>query len=402
MLLLKFYRNNFFRSYAVWHWAEGFQTVLFTWYMTFHANLSATEIGFFQALTLSPFLVFAIVGGAITDKVGARLTYMVSTGLFAAILIVYGIIDYEYGYIAEFFVFYCIFAGIVSAISNPSIDTFILEATPSNPQENSLMAATTHNVGKLLGTFTSLTLPILSSIGGFVFNGVIMAISVFFLSRHKLLTFDRSKSSESTRSLRLGVIPRIISHYKRCPENLDILLSSGMLGLLIVPTIYILAPLVLRERFPEYGDIMAFINISSWIGAVVATAMAQRFSRLITRPGQVALWLWMGFSAVLLMLIFVDQFLLLCLIVMILGVFRVGKPLVYGKYMSNCPENDRGILISVDQTAFWGLATLGTFSLGTMVDSFGLDNTIIFNAVALLCGVGILTLRGNLVRMKTH
>ncbi|MCJ8300565.1 MAG: hypothetical protein MJK13_16755, partial [Pseudomonadales bacterium] len=144
------------------------------------------------------------------------------------------------------------------------------------------------------------------------------------------------------------------------------------------------------------------MNISSWIGAVVATAMAQRFSRLIARPGKTALWLWMGFSAVLLMLIFVDHFPLLCLIVLILGVYRVGKPLVYGKYMHNCPENDRGILISVDQTAFWGLATVGTFSLGAMVDSFGLNNTIIFNAVALSCGVGILTLRGNLVRMKTH
>lgn len=260
---------------------------------------------------------------------------MISTGLFAAILIIYGIVDYEYGYIAEFFVFYCVFAGIVSAISNPSIDTFILKATPSNPQQNSLMAATTHNVEKLLGTFTSLTLPILSSIGGFFFNGAIMAVSIFFLAQHKLQTFDRFQASQSTRSLQFGMIPRVINHYKTCPENFDILLSSAMLGMFIVPTGYILAPLVLRERFPEYGDIMAFMNISSWIGAVVATAMAQRFSRLIARPGKTALWLWMGFSAVLLMLIFVDHFPLLCLIVMVLGVFRVGKPLVYGKYMHN-------------------------------------------------------------------
>lgn len=394
------HKSNFFRSYGLWHWGEGFQTVLFTWYMAFHANLSATEIGFYQALVLSPFLIFTIIGGAITDKVGAKLSYTVSTGLFATILIAYGILDHEAGYTSTFFFIYCVLAGIVSAVSNPSIDTFIPEATSKGSQENSLLAATTHNVGKLTGTITALALPFISSIGGFIFNGLLMIASVVFLAKHKKKEAPLPEVSKVSRPAKHGLLRSIISHYKGCPENFDILLSSGLLGLLVVPTGYILVPLVLRERLPEHGDMIAFVYISFWIGAISSTAIAHKLSAKIVLPGKTALLLWAGFALILLMLIIVNHFILLCLLVMILGGEKVGKPLVYGRYLHNCPEDQRGVLISVDQTAFWGLATIGTFGLGLMVDSFGLNTTIVFNTIAMIAGVGILALRGNLTRMK--
>ncbi|KLN61716.1 membrane protein [Kiloniella spongiae] len=399
------FKNNFFRSYGFWHWGEGFQTVLFTWYMTFHADLTATEIGFFQGLVLSPFLIFTIAGGALTDKVGASISYVISTCLFGVILIAYGILDHSYGYVFELFFAYCLLAGIVSAVSNPAIDTFIPEASSLPVQENSLLAATAHNLAKLTGTVTGLLLPFLIAVGGFIANGILMLISVLFLLLHLKQKKKAQKGSQQNRSEQKGkvsrfVFHRIFSHYRKCPENFDILLSSGLQGLLIVPTGYILWPLIMREQFPEYGDYIAVANICGWIGAITATTIAKRYSYRIIKPGLVSLMTWGGYACGVFLLLFVDSFTALCLLVMVFGSTNVGKALVYGKYMHNSPNDERGVLIAVDQTAFWGLATFGTFGLGVLVDTIGLNSTIILTASSILLGVIGLICRGNLLLMK--
>ena len=178
------FRSPFFKAYGFWHWGEGLQTVLFTWYMTFHAGLSATQIGFYQALVLSPFLVFTIFGGALTDRIGAGRSYVLSTSAFAMILIAYGAAESAFGFVPQLFFAYCIGAGIVSAISNPAIDTFIPEATKQPVQDNSLLAANAHNIAKLTGNLSGLALPLLTAMGGFVANGLLMLLSVLFLRRH--------------------------------------------------------------------------------------------------------------------------------------------------------------------------------------------------------------------------
>lgn len=394
------FKSNFFRAYGFWHWGEGFQTVLFTWYMTFHANLSATEIGFFQALVLSPFLVFTIAGGALTDKIGARLSYVVSTSLFAAILIGYGILDYSFGYVPQLFFLYCVAAGVVSAVSNPAIDTFIPDASPLAVQDNSLLAATAHNIAKLTGTLTGLLLSVLLSLGGFVANGLLMLLSVVFLQAHAKDTSRRPAPKTVQPAITGGVIRRIVRHYRACPENFDILLSSVILGLFVVPAGYMLWPLVLRDRFPEYGNLIALVNISSWIGAITVTAIAKRFSYRIVKPGRLSLLVWFGYGAGLLVLIYVGSFAALCLTVMVFGSAKVGKALVYGKYLHNSPDDERGVLIGVDQTAFWGLATVGTFCLGALVDLIGLNATIVGTAACIMISVICLTLRGRLMAME--
>lgn len=394
---MPFLRSKFFGAYGVWHWSEGFQTVLFTWYMSIHLNLSATEIGFYQALVLSPFLIFTIAGGVLTDRVGAGVSYTVSTLIFAGILIGYGVFDHSLGYAPNLFFLYCVLAGIVSAVSNPAIDTFIPEATPGCAQENGLLAATAHNLAKLTGTITALALPFLLATGGFILNGVLMIVSAVMLHAHArgikgVVARDRPKINGR-------VLSRIRKHYRDCPENFDILLSSVLLGLVIVPVGYILMPLVLRENFPEYGNLIALMNISSWVGAIGFTALASRLSARITRPGLAALWVWGLYGAGLLLLMQVGSFGMLCALIVCFGGVKLGKALVYGKYLHIAPSAQRGVLIAVDQTAFWGLATLGTFGMGVLIDMIGLNQTICAVSAVVVSGVLLLAYRGHLAQM---
>lgn len=397
MILL---RNRFFNAYGLWHWGEGLQTVLLTWYMTFHADLSATKIGFYQALVLAPVLVFSISGGAITDKIGARLSYVISTSLFAAILVTYGVLEHQFGFVPKLFFIYCILSGLASAISNPAIDTFIPDATDSRMQQNTLLSATAHNIAKLFGTLTGLLLPIITATGGFIVNGALMAFSVIFLTIHKGMSPRSESKYAQTVAPDQKFIGRIIGHFRSSPESFDILLSNALIGLIMVPAGYILFPLVLREKFPDYGNLIALIGISSWTGAIIATAAAKRISDKIVKPGVVSLAIWATYGIGLLVLLAVGNFYALCAAVFVFGGVMLGKAMVYGNYLNNCPEGQRGLFIAVYQTAFWGLATLGTAGMGFAVDSLGLDATIIAASASILFGVAALALRGQFTAMK--
>ena len=81
---------------------------------------------------------------------------------------------------------------------------------------------------------------------------------------------------------------------------------------------------------------------------------------------------------------------------MLMGGVKLGKAMVYGPYLQNSPAQDRALLISVDQTAFWGLATLGTFGMGVTVDLIGLEPTILLVAMAILLCLSGLAVRGRM------
>ncbi len=222
-------RNNFFRSYWFWHCGEGFQTILLMWYMTFHARLSAGEIGLYQSLQLAPFLLFTALGGSLTDRIGARTSYATATAAFALLLGLYGIADHGLGFSAPMFAAYCVLSGLFSALSNPAIDTFIPEATNRPPTENALLAATVHNIAKLSGNAATLMLPFLAAPGGFAVNGLLMAVSVIFLLRHQSPPRPAAPTKRT-----IAALPRLKAHFRAHPASLDILLSSSFLGLFVV------------------------------------------------------------------------------------------------------------------------------------------------------------------------
>jgi hypothetical protein len=373
--------NNFFKSYGFWHVGEGFQTILMMWYMAFHTQLTATEIGFYQSLQLLPFLAFTALGGNLTDRIGARLSFSTSTGLFALTLVLYGLAEPVFGFQPWLFATYCLISGLLSALSNPAIDTFIPEATPRPAPENALLAATVHNVAKLTGNAATLLLPVLSAFGGFLVNGALMVISVIFLLRHP------RPPRPVFPQRRPHALRRVPAHFRNYPESFDIFLASVMLGLLVFPGFYIFQPL------------FGLTGLASWLGAIMASSLSLRFANRIRRPGRVALAVWAASALGFMALTVVNDFVVLLILLLFLGGNSVGKALIYGHFLRDAPEADRGLLIGIDQTALWGLATLGTFGLGWLVDAIGFEVALLLNSGAVLVFVAVLALRGRLWRL---
>lgn len=360
--------SNFFRSYWFWHCGEGFQTILLMWYMAFHARLSAAEIGFYQSLQLLPFLLFTALGGRLTDRIGARTSFVAATGLFALALAFYGLVEPATGFSAPLFAGYCLISGVLSAISNPAIDTFIPDATPRPATANALLAATAHNIAKLSGNAATLLLPVLSAIGGFVANGLLMATSVLFLLRHPQAARP-ARSADHIAHPR--ALPRVIAHFRAHGASFDILLSSAMLGLFMIPGFYVFQPMMLREWFPAHEGLIGLTGVMGWVAAILASGLAARHAARITRPGQLALAVWTGIAVLFALLPVVPNFGAYLAVLFLLGANGLGKALIYGHYLREAPAEDRALLIGIDQTAFWGLATLGTTGLGLSSRSWG-------------------------------
>ena len=363
--------------------------------MVFHARLSATEIGVYQALQLMPFLLFTGPGGRLTDRIGARRSFTLSTGLFAGTLVFYGLVEPLAGFSPLLFGGYCLLSGLLSAISNPAIDTFIPEATPRPAETNALLSATVHNIAKLAGNLSTLLLPVLSAMGGFVVNGLLMAISAAFLLRH-----PRPPRPAQTPGGRQA-LGRVMAHFRAHPVSADILSGSVMLGLLVVPAGYIFNPLIMRLRFPEQEHLFALTGVTGWLGAILASWLCARFAARIARPGRIALAIWAAGSLLSASLLVVPGFAAYVAVVFLLGSNSVGKALIYGRYLREAPAADRGLLIGIDQTAFWGLATLGTLTLGWLTDRAGLAVTMVGNSAAILIFVSILAARGRLASIRT-
>lgn len=364
------------------------------WYMTFHARLSETDIGLYQSLQLLPFLAFTAMGGSLTDRIGARLSYSVSTGIFAASVVAYGLFEATAGFHPLAFGAYCLVSGLLSAISNPAIDTFIPEATPAGAENNALIAATAHNVAKLAGNAATLLLPVLLAVGGFLVNGLLMAVSVVFLLRHP-------RPPRVTRMApAANAFRRIPAHFRAHPESLDIFLGSIMLGMLTIPGFYIFQPLVIRENFPGQSGLFGLVGVVGWIGAILASGLALRYSARIRHPGRLSLGIWAIAAFLFMSLGAVDHFILVLAIMMLLGGNTLGKALIYGRFLRDAPEADRGLLIGLDQTALWGLATVGTLFLGWLVDQVGFRAALVANSTAILLFVLVLLIRGRLWRLR--
>jgi MFS family permease len=386
-------KSSFFGAYGFWHCGEGFQTILMMWYMAFHAQLSASEIGFYQALQLVPFLAFTALGGSLTDRLGARVTFSASTGLFALTLGFYGLAEPAVGFSPWLFGGYCLLSGLLSAVSNPAIDTFIPDATPRGPGENALLAVTVHNVAKLSGNAATLLLPLLQATGGFIVNGVLMAASALMLAR-------LPRPARPPRKLHAAhARHRIPAHFRAHPASFDIFLGSVMLGLLVIPGFYIFHPMVMRLKFPEQADLFGLTGVVGWVGAILASALMVRLGARVSHPGRVALLVWSAAAMAFVTLAIVTSFAGFLLIWLLLGGQSVGKAMIYGHFLRDAPEADRGLLIGIDQTALWGLATVGTIALGWLVDRVGLNLAILLNSGAILAFVAVLGLRGQLWRL---
>lgn len=321
---------------------------------------------------------------------GARVSFAGATGLFALTLGFYGLADPVLGFSPWLFGAYCLASGFLSALANPAIDTFIPEATPRSASDNALIAAIVHNAAKLSGNGATLLLPVLSAMRGFIANAMLMALSVVLLLGH------RQPPASGRAEWQPPNLCRIIAHFRAHPDSFDIFLASVMLGAFVIPAFYVFHPLIMRGSFTDQAELFGLTGMMGWVRAILAAWTAVRMAGRLVHPGRWAMLVWLAVAVLFPVAAWVQTFGAFLVVNFLLGGNSVGKALVYGHFLRDTPAGDRGLLIGLDQTAFWGLATLGTAALGRVVDAVGMEQAIALNSLAIAASVAVLLWRGRL------
>lgn len=391
-------RNSyFFGAYFFWHWAEGFQTVLFSWYIVAHAALAPSQVGFFQSLVLLPYLVFIPFGGWFSHRFGPRVVYLVATILFAGTLLVYGPVDQFLGFNPAIFGLYCIAAGIFSAVANPAIDTFIPESGRGSTERNNLEAATIHNIAKLTGTVTTaLVLGFAGTLPGFMLNGmlILLAFMFFFLFTRQLTRQEAGQVKKPADRLSFGTV---VLYLRQDAMAFDTILSSTFLGLFMAPIGFVLWPLIVRENFPESQNYMGIVFTMFWIGSIISTKCLSRIIDGLGRRVTVAFGLWASAMTIAIFVYFLPSFPAMCVGVFVYGLaLSPAKAIIFGLFLARIPVTHRAVLISFDKAAFWGMATFGIFIFGTSVGLIGMLPALLINAGLFFSGLALLSARRNI------
>jgi len=82
------------------------------------------------------------------------------------------------------------------------------------------------------------------------------------------------------------------------------------------------------ERFPEYSNLIALIDISSWVSVIAATAAAKQLSAKILMPTVVLRAVWAAYGSGLPKLTGISSFYAQCIVVFKSGGVLVGTTLV--------------------------------------------------------------------------
>ncbi|WP_161601208.1 MFS transporter [Rhizobium rhizogenes] len=390
--------NSFHLSYGFFHFGEGFRTVLFTWYVAIHLGMSSEQVGFLQTLSRSPFLLFLVFGGIISDKLGVFRTFTVVSSIYALTLIGVGITTHFWGGSYAVVIGLSIVSGFASAICSPAIDTFIPHSTQNSAETNSVDASLIYNAAKLLGTFSNIFVSFAGAAAGFILNSVPYFLGVVFLANHVRLRGIKDEINIGEREHRkFGSLKSATVHLMSNPKCRDIVFSSALNGLFSAPIGFIILPFIIRENFHGYIDVLVLPYITYWFGAILASSAAKRYLQRITWLGNVSLVLWLCAGVSIMALPFVKTFVLLCVVLFLVGFFvSAAKPLLYGYYLKHAPVSEKALLVSIDQMAFWIMATINITLMGQFMGAWGVNNAVIGNSVIFIALVGVLALRNNI------
>ncbi len=316
---------------------------------------SGTALGLVIALQFLPVLLFGPFGGVIADRFPKRRlllatqTVAMTQALVLGTLVITGAVELwmVYGMAAVF--------GLVTAIDNPSRQTFVLEMVGSANLTNAItLNSVVVNAARVVGPALAGVLIAVVGIGiCFVINAAtyLAVIGALLLMRTGELnpapTQDRAKGQ-----LRAG-----FAYVRRTPELLIPLLMMAIIGTLSYE-FQVILPLVAERTFDGGAGTYGTLTSAMGVGAVVGgLATAGR----VGAPGDAALVRAAALFGVVILLAAVAPFLWLEVVVLVfvgaasINVLATGNTTLQ---LRSAPEL-RGRVM-----ALWAVAFLGTTPVG--------------------------------------
>jgi MFS family permease len=345
---------------------------------------SPLRLGLIGTFQFAPVLLFAVVAGAIADRLPKRkliLTTQASLGTLAFLL---GTLVWT-GHVQYWHVAVLALAmGVANTLDMPARQSFIVEMVGKDDLVNAVaLNSAAFNAARIVGPATAgLLIARLGVAPAFWLNGLSFVVVVTALTRVRAEGRPRPRGRTTiTQEIAEGL------RYALRTPRITLVLTLLLMVSLCVFNFSVLVPLLAREvlhQGPEgFGFLMAALGMGAVSGALGLAVFGRRTPSLgtIFATGAVA-------SAATLAMAGVRHFWVAVPFLVVVGFMSIV-------FMASCnttlqltvPDELRGRVMSLHTLAFAGVFPLGSFMVGAIAEGFGVPA-----AFAVGGGVGLVAI----------
>jgi len=372
----------FFAGQAVALVGAWMQQVAQAWLVLSLTN-SPLRLGLVGSLTFTPILLFAIVGGAVADRLPKRRLLVLTQSLLACQTLTLAMLIWT-GHVAYWHV--CVLAvvwGVANTLDLPARQSFVVELVGRADVGNAVaLNSAAFNLARIIGPAVGGLLLARAGVApAYFINGAafVVVIGTLLLVRARGTPLPRGGTS-ILEEIRAG-----LGYARRTPRIMLVLALLFVISITVFNfSIYV--PLFARNvlrRGPEgFGLLMASVGVGAIGGALTLGALRAPSLRLLFATGFLS-------GAGMLLMSTVDDFVVAAVALFALG--WVSVIVVTGCNVAlqlAAPDELRGRIMSLHTFIYGGVFPFGAFSVGSISEHWGVPAAFRVAGLFALVGLG--------------
>lgn len=350
---------------------------------------SALALGTVAVFQFLPVTLLSLYGGVLADRLRKHRALLItqSAAMIQAfifgLLVATGVIQLWHIYILA------VIQGLINAVDTPVRQSFVVEMVGRDDLSNALaLNSTEFNAARILGPSVAGLIIDQIGIAPTLFLNAISFLAVLaglrMMDQKALRVVPPVKKGSARKQLAEG-----LSYAWHTPAILSIFIVVGFIGTfgynfsIVLPLI---ARFVLDTSATGFGSLGSFLGLGSLIAALVTAYLSQvKMQRLLIGAG--------AFSLIFGALAISQEFALSAVLLIGLGFAGITFAVTSNTLLQlNSPDELRGRIMSVHVLLFMGSTPIGSFLIGVLSDTLGVQAALLICAVLCLIGVIIAVL----------
>ena len=327
---------------------------------------SGTALGFLIALQFLPLLLFGTFGGVIADRYAKRNIFLITQSILAVTAVLHGLfVIFNLQAIWMIYVL-ALCMGFVTAVENPTKQTFIFEMVGKNSIKNAIaLNSVMVNTARVIGPAIAAILVPTVGLAACFFLNAFSYIAVLFV----LFKINPRELHTGTKLTKVkGQLSKGLRYVNATPSLRNILLMMLLIGTFTYEFPVIL-PLFAEFTFKNPSTGYAYLMTGMGSGAVLGGLFAA--SRKITSMRELML-IAVCFGFTMLFVAIVPTLLVAAFAMVLVGFFSINFNAVTNAMLqlTSAPEM-RGRVMSLWSIAFLGTTPIGGPIIGWISEHYG-------------------------------
>ena len=347
-------------------------------WLVYEMTQSKWLLGMVTAVSTAPMLFFSIWGGSIADQHSKRNIVLWTQTAMMALAFAFAALVWSHRITTELILVIAAFRGLAMAFDMPARQAFMVEMTSREDLMNAIsLNSSMVNGARVIGpSVAGLLMAKLGIAMCFFVDGLSYIAVIIGLAMMQLPKFVKPQRPSSAAAHVLEGFSYVWGH-RRMKTLLILFAIVGIFGWSYSVLMPAFAADVFKARAGGYGALLSANGVGALFGALTVASIGHRVSRRLLVFGGLGI-----FSAMLLMLAFVQNF---YLALVLLAVAGWGMLLFFSTINTllqiSSSDEMRGRVMGIWALVFGGMMPIGGLEAGAFSKYFGIRWTVAIGAI---------------------